>query len=88
LIVGACNPPTDKGRNPIPNRMLKHCCICYIDFPSYDSFVRIYSSFNKPMLKNILKQKSDDVVNLTKLQVDFYMECRKKYNTDLENHYI
>jgi len=41
LIVGACNPPTDKGRNPIPSRMLKHCCICYIDFPSYDSFVRI-----------------------------------------------
>jgi len=40
------------------------------------------------MLENILNKKVDDVVNLTKLQVDFYMECRKKYNTDLENHYI
>lgn len=36
-IVGACNPPTDSGRQRLSDRFLRHAPIIFVDFPGPES---------------------------------------------------
>ena len=42
-IVGACNPPTDPGRNPLPERFLRHVPVVYVDYPGETSLSQMYA---------------------------------------------
>eukprot|EP00899_Mesostigma_viride_P003254 jgi/Mesvir1/1292/Mv03759-RA.1 len=46
-FVGACNPPTDAGRVPLSPRFLRHTPVLAVDFPSTESLLLIYSTFNR-----------------------------------------
>lgn len=52
-FIGACNPPTDVGRNPLSPRFLRHCPLILVDFPGPESLRQIYGTFNKAMFKKI-----------------------------------
>jgi dynein heavy chain 1 len=86
-FVGACNPPTDVGRNPLSDRFLRHVPLIMIDFPGYDSLTQIYGTFNRAMLKKVptLKSHAD---SLTKAMVDYYTESQKRFTSDMQPHYI
>ncbi|KAL3076768.1 hypothetical protein niasHS_011505 [Heterodera schachtii] len=44
-FVGACNPPTDPGRNPLSARFLRHVAVIYVDCPGRTSLNQIYGTF-------------------------------------------
>lgn len=50
-FVGACNPPTDPGRQPLSLRMLRHVALVVVDYPRAESLAQIYGSFVAALLK-------------------------------------
>jgi dynein heavy chain 1 len=49
-FVGACNPPTDSGRQVLSERFLRHAPLIFVDFPGPESLKQIYGTFNQAML--------------------------------------
>ncbi|KAL3113945.1 hypothetical protein niasHT_017895 [Heterodera trifolii] len=43
-FVGACNPPTDPGRNPLSARFLRHVAVIYVDCPGRTSLNQIFGT--------------------------------------------
>ena len=58
-----------------------------VDFPSYQSLITIYGTFNRGMLRQYpsLKEHAD---TLTMAMVDFYFESQKHFTADMQPHYI
>ena len=54
-FVGACNPPTDPGRNILSKRFLNMCPLILVDFPGRDSLHQIYGTFTRGLLKLVNK---------------------------------
>lgn len=52
-VVGACNPPTDAGRTPLPPRFLRHVPVVWVPHPSDAALLQIYSTLNRAMLRRI-----------------------------------
>lgn len=86
-FLGACNPPTDPGRVPLSQRFLNHAPLLYVDFPSRNSLVQIYGTFNKALLKLAPDVRAYDA-ELTDAMVDFYVASQKKFTPDQHAHYI
>lgn len=74
-FVGACNPPTDPGRNPLSPRFLRHVPVVYVDYPGSTSLKQIYGTFNRAMLRPItlLRGMAEP---LTEAMVDFYLQSQ------------
>ena len=87
ILVGACNPPTDAGRNPLAQRFLRHCPLILVDFPGYDSLMQIYGTFNRALLQKVpdLYPMAD---NLTRAMVEYYSQSQKRFTADMQAHYI
>jgi dynein heavy chain 1 len=85
-FVGACNPPTDQGRQPMSDRFIRHCPLIFVDFPGKESLLQIYGTFNRAMLrKGSFREYSDP---LTNAMVDFYTESQQYFTADQQAHYI
>ncbi|KAL8271990.1 hypothetical protein Esti_004114 [Eimeria stiedai] len=86
-FAGACNPPTDAGRHHMSNRFLRHAPIIFVDFPSKDSLIQIYRTFNKALLRPhpALSAYADA---LTMAMVDFYISFSTTFTVDQQPHYI
>lgn len=74
-FVGACNPPTDPGRNPLSSRFLRHVPVIYVDYPGETSLVQIYGTFVRAMLRTTTQLQGNDVP-LTDAIVDFYQQSQ------------
>ena len=87
ILVGACNPPTDAGRNPLAQRFLRHCPLILVDFPGYDSLMQIYGTFNRALLQKVpdLWHLAD---NLTRAMVEYYSQSQRRFTADMQAHYI
>jgi dynein heavy chain 1, cytosolic len=86
-FVGACNPPTDVGRNELSSRFLRHCCLVLVDQPAEISLNQIYLAFNTALLKVIPSLRGYNK-DLTNAMVEFYLEQQKKYKQSAHAHYI
>ncbi|OWB58788.1 hypothetical protein B5S28_g4867 [[Candida] boidinii] len=86
-FVGACNPPTDPGRNALSLRFLQHCSVFMVDYPSNKSLDHIYTTFNHGVLKNIPDLRGF-VQPLTEAMITVYNSSRAKFNTAQKAHYI
>ncbi|SBS80798.1 dynein heavy chain, putative [Plasmodium ovale] len=86
-FAGACNPPTDAGRNPLSNRFLRHTSVLYVDFPGYDSLKQIYGTFNRAILRKF-PESFHMADNLTLAMVDFYTKFSETFTVDMQPHYI
>lgn len=86
-FLGACNPPTDPGRVPLSQRFLNHAPLLYVDFPSRNSLIQIYGTFNKALLKLAPDVRAYDN-ELTEAMVDFYVASQKRFTPDQHAHYI
>ena len=85
-FVGACNPPTDPGREKLTHRFLRFAPVLLVDYPAVPSLKRIYGVFNEALLAN------SDVAHLagavTDAMVDTYDASRLKFTPDAQPHYI
>jgi dynein heavy chain 1 len=50
-FVGACNPPTDAGRVPLPPRFLRYAPVLYLDYPVPNVMLSIYASLTAALCK-------------------------------------
>lgn len=87
MFVGACNPPTDVGRQVLSDRFLRHAPLIFVDFPGPESLKQIYGTFNRAMLKRLpaLRNYADP---LTEAMVDFYTQSQRHFTADQQAHYI
>lgn len=86
-FVGACNPPTDPGRNPLSSRFLRHVPVIYVDYPGETSLIQIYGTFARAMLRPITQLHGKDVP-LTDAIVEFYQRSQVILNLKLINLFI
>lgn len=86
-FVGACNPPSDVGRNILSQRFLRHCCLVFVDQPAEISLNQIYLAFNTALLKVIPSLRGYNK-DLTNAMVEFYLEQQKRYKANKHAHYI
>ncbi|WFD21602.1 hypothetical protein MEQU1_000257 [Malassezia equina] len=49
--VGACNPPTDAGRTPLPARLLRHVPVVLVGYPSAHALEQIYATLARALLR-------------------------------------
>jgi hypothetical protein len=86
-FVGACNPPTDAGRVPLPFRFLRHAPLLFVDYPSEISLKQIYRCFVQALLKlhPHLKGFVDPISNA---MVEFYSLNQKQFTSDIAPQYI
>lgn len=87
LFVGACNPPTDPGRQVLSNRFLRHISLIYIDHPGEQSLKQIYGSFFKALFKIFphLRSFSSTIANAS---VDFFKSQQNRFTQDMQPHYV
>eukprot|EP01035_Chromulina_nebulosa_P017680 gene17680-23270_t len=86
-FVGACNPPTDAGRTPLPMRFLRHAPILLVDYPAETSLKQIYRCFDHGLLKLHPNLKSF-VDPLTNAMVEFYLLNQSHFSVDMAPQYI
>lgn len=86
-FVGACNPPTDVGRNTLAPRFLRHSSVIFVDYPGEISLKQIYLTFNNALLKCVPSLRGYGV-DLTSAMIKVYFESQKKFTTADQCHYI
>eukprot|EP00835_Amoeboradix_gromovi_P000082 NODE_3_length_56144_cov_0.348184.p1 type:complete len:4079 gc:universal NODE_3_length_56144_cov_0.348184:21030-33266(+) len=86
IIIGACNPPTYKGRIPISHRLLRHMPVLNVGYPSEQSLIRIYNSYMSFILKH--SSNSNYGLKITKYLVNCYMQCKIEFPSSKQSHYI
>ncbi|KAG7861843.1 hypothetical protein KL939_000864 [Ogataea angusta] len=84
-LVGACNPPTDPGRNVLNGRFLRHCSVIMVDYPGTQSLNQIYSTFNKALLKCVPDLRGY-VQSLTDSMIQVYSSSKTHFTH--RAHYI
>ena len=52
-LVAACNPPTDAGRKPLPQRLLRHLHVLSVGTPSRPALERVYGAYCQRATKTI-----------------------------------
>ena len=86
-FVGACNPPTDAGREEMSPRFLRHAPLLFVDFPSQESLRQIYGTFNGGTLK-IFPNLKGETDALTEAMVELYSENQARFSTDTQPQYF
>ena len=86
-FVGACNPPTDPGRVPLPPRFLRHAPVVLVGFPSRPALHAIYGTMTRALLK-LAPELRAQAEPLTHAMLDVYALCQKRFTPDLHAHYI
>ncbi|KAI6221986.1 Dynein heavy chain, cytoplasmic [Aphelenchoides besseyi] len=86
-FVGACNPPTDPGRNPLSERFLRHVPVVYVDYPGHTSLSQIYGTFNRAVLR-LFNHLSGYAEPLTEAMVEVYLKSQEHFTQDEQPHYV
>eukprot|EP00127_Corallochytrium_limacisporum_P003948 Clim_evm33s155 gene=Clim_evmTU33s155 len=86
-FIGACNPPTDPGRKPLPERFLRHVPVIFVDYPQKTSLQQIYGTFNRAIMR-LQPSLRGYAMPLTDAQIDLYTRCQRKYTQDMQAHYV
>mgnify|MGYP001611668798 CR=1 FL=1 len=86
-FAGACNPPTDPGRTPMSPRLLRWAPVLFVDFPSKDSLLQIYTTYCRAVLKRNPRVRNQ-APNLAIGMVEFYLASQKRFTPDQQRHYV
>ncbi|CAM9166136.1 unnamed protein product, partial [Hapterophycus canaliculatus] len=86
-FVGACNPPTDAGRQILPPRFLRHAPLLLVDSPAQESLEQIYGTFNSALLK-LHPPLRGHLEGLTNAMIEFYHINQAKFTADQHPQYI
>jgi len=86
-FVGACNPPSDAGREKMSPRFLRHAPILLVDFPSQESMRQIYGTFNGGIFKLFPNLKGEKDA-MTEAMVELYTENQSRFTTEMQPQYF
>jgi dynein heavy chain 1, cytosolic len=86
-FVGACNPPTDAGRVPLPPRFMRHAPLLLVDFPSAESLKQIYGAFNGALLRLHAPLRGMREP-LTDAMLDMYKRNQAQFTPDAHPQYV
>lgn len=86
-FVGACNPPTDVGRQELNMRFLRHTAVVLVDYPGETSLHQIYETFNSAILKTVPSLRGYANI-LTSAMIEFYMCSQAQFSNSKHSHYI
>lgn len=86
-FVGACNPPTDIGRNALNQRFLRHSAVILVDYPGKASLHQIYESFNSAVLKSVPTLRGY-ASTLTSAMIEFYTRSQERFLSSEQTHYV
>ncbi|KAF5093945.1 hypothetical protein D0Z00_003775 [Geotrichum galactomycetum] len=86
-FVGACNPPTDIGRNELNQRFLRHSAVILVDYPGKASLHQIYESFNSAVLKSVPTLRGYASI-LTSAMIEFYTRSQERFLSSEQTHYV
>lgn len=86
-FVGACNPPTDEGRNELNMRFLRHTAVIFVDYPGETSLHQIYETFNSAILKSVPNLRGYASV-VTDSMIEFYLKSQEQFTKYNYSHYI
>lgn len=92
-IVCSMNPPTTVGRNPISTRFTAIIKIAYIDYPSSDELVDVYTAYAGAALNSITMV--DDTFHepasqkkLAEAMVGIYTKFKEAFSINEHRHYL
>ncbi len=86
-FVGACNPPTDPGRVPLPLRFLRYAPVVLVGFPTRPSLQAIYGTMCRALLRLVPEHRTHSDA-LTQAMLDVFHACQRRFTPDLHAHYI
>jgi dynein heavy chain 1 len=86
-FVGACNPPTDAGRVPLPQRFLRHAPVLLVDYPAEESLLQVYRCFNHALLK-LHPNLRGALDPLNGAMVDLYLRNQRRFTADVAPQYV
>jgi dynein heavy chain 1 len=86
-FVGACNPPTDAGRNDLSSRFLRQSSVLFVDYPAELSLKQIYRCFNHALLK-LHPNLKGFVDPINDAMIEFYLKNKGKFTPDMAPQYI
>lgn len=75
LLVAACNPQTDVGRNEMSERFTRHVSIVMVDYPCESSLKQVYLTLNTAMLRSNSRLPLL-AAPLTQSMIQVYYACR------------
>eukprot|EP00796_Vickermania_ingenoplastis_P010182 gene10185-7133_t len=87
-VVGACNPPTDPGRIPLPHRFLRWAPVLFVDFPSEESLHIIYTTYCKAILHVNLQLMRQYADRLALAMVNVYRASQTQFSALQQPHYL
>jgi dynein heavy chain 1 len=85
-FLGACNPPTDPGREPLTHRFLRFAPLLLVDYPAVPSLKLIYGVFNQALLAQTACASMAE--SITNAMVETYDASRLRFTPDAQPHYI
>ncbi|KAG5186150.1 dynein heavy chain [Tribonema minus] len=86
-FVGACNPPTDPGRVPLPPRLLRHAPVLLVDAPARESLRQIYGAFAAALLR-LQPPLRGARAALTEAMLDLYARNAARFSPDAHPQYV
>lgn len=86
-FVGACNPPTDAGRQKLSPRFLSHIPLVMVDYPGYGSLQHIYNTFISAIFKKV-PHLSGFSRDLTQAMLEVYTKSCSKFSNSSQSHYV
>ncbi|CAM9277136.1 unnamed protein product, partial [Phaeothamnion confervicola] len=86
-FVGACNPPEDAGRVPLPPRFLRHAPLLLVDFPARQSLEQIYGCFTAALLRLHQPLRGQQSA-LTGAMIDVYERNRARFRAEERQQYV
>lgn len=86
-FVGACNSPSDPGRQPLSERFLRHTCLIMVDYPGENSLKQIYLTFNLAILKWAPNLRTYSQA-ITDAMIHVYRATKEKLTSAIADHYI
>lgn len=89
-IVASMNPSSTIGRHRISTRFTANVRIAYIEYPSNDELIAVYSEFFKTILSqpSFGKGLANSSKKLSQFLVELYSNVRKKFSVDDHRHYL
>ena len=86
-FVGACNPPSDKGRMLLSHRFLQRIPVLYIGYPHNASLKQIYRTFIQALLKPA-PQLRGFVEPLCSAMICFYTQNQDHFSSQQAPQYL
>lgn len=87
-VIGACNPPTDPGRIPLPHRLLRWAPVLFVDFPSKDSLHIIFTTYCRAILIDNAELMKSYANSLASAMVNVYLSSQEHFTPMQQPHYL